>query len=213
MLTNSANRVRHRRFSGPKRRAQIIEAATGLFSKHGYDNLTMKMLADACSVTEPALYRYFASKENIFEAVIQSLESRLDPEMLRERLAQSKEPEEVLRTVSTYLVTTFSEHTELQRLLLYSTLGSHPQAQAAFDSVRKPYVEMLQEKLESLATEGKIRQVNPVITARCFIGMVMDCALGMHLWCDYQGDSFAPQQVIGNNVPIFAAGLLPEAQK
>ena len=213
MLTNSTPRVRTRRFSGPKRRAQIIEEATGLFSKHGYDNLTMKMLADACSVTEPALYRYFASKEDIFEAVIHSLEALLDPVSLRERLALAKEPDEVLRTVSTYLVNTFSEHTELQRLLLYSTLGSHPQAQSAFDSVRKPYVEMLQNKLASLAAEGKIRQVNTLITVRCFIGMVMDCALGMHLWCDYQGDSFAPSQVIGNNVPIFATGLLPEHGK
>jgi AcrR family transcriptional regulator len=213
MITNSVSRPRTRRFAGPKRRQQIIEEASRLFSKSGYDSVTMKMLADACSVTEPALYRYFASKEDIFEAVIHGLESRLDPKSLRERLEQTNEPEAVLRTIATYLVTTFSEHTELQRLLLYSTLGSHPQAQIAFDSVRKPYVDMLREKLESLATEGRIREVNPLITARCFIGMVMDCALGMHLWCDYQGDKFAPQQVIGNNVPIYAAGLLPGAGK
>ena len=213
MLTNSTPRARTRRFSGPKRRVQIIEQASRLFSKHGYDNVTMKMLADACSVTEPALYRYFDSKEHIFEAVIHGLESRLDPQSLRERLVEAKDPETVLRAIATYLVTAFSEHTELQRLLLYSTLGSHPQAQVAFDSVRSPYVDMLRDKLESLAAEGKIREVNPLITARCFIGMVMDCALGMHLWCDYQGDKFAPEQVIGNNVPIYAAGLLPGAGK
>ena len=59
------------------RKAQILTEATRLFSEFGYDKVTIKILADACGITEPALYRHYASKDAIYDTVLDSIEERL----------------------------------------------------------------------------------------------------------------------------------------
>jgi AcrR family transcriptional regulator len=51
-----------------ERRARIIRAARELVSKHGYEGLTMRDLADAARVSVPTLYNLFGSKDAILVA-------------------------------------------------------------------------------------------------------------------------------------------------
>ena len=47
-------------------------------------------------------------------------------------------------------------------------------------------------------------------TAMQYGGMVMDCALNVELWNNLESTSYSADNVINNNVPIFARGLLAE---
>lgn len=51
-----------------ERRARIIRAARALVTKHGYEGLTMRDLADAARVSVPTLYNLFGSKDAILVA-------------------------------------------------------------------------------------------------------------------------------------------------
>ena len=142
MLTKQPSPERvTRRMSSEERRKQIIEAATQLFSQHGYEKVTVRQIADACQVTEPALYRYFKSKDHIFEAVILALKSRLDLDALFDSLRDEEDIEAVLRGMALFIVRTYGRHQELQRLLFLSSLRKHPLARTAFRELRQPYVE------------------------------------------------------------------------
>lgn len=46
-------------------RAEIIDAAMGLFVAHGFDDVPMTQVADAAGVARRTLYRYFPTKEDI----------------------------------------------------------------------------------------------------------------------------------------------------
>ena len=59
------------------RKGQILKEATRLFAESGFDKVTIKDLADACNITEPALYRHYPSKDAIYDAVLDSIEERL----------------------------------------------------------------------------------------------------------------------------------------
>lgn len=48
---------------------KIIRAAFSRFIEKGYHGTTMVEIADSLGVTKPALYQYFASKEDLFAAV------------------------------------------------------------------------------------------------------------------------------------------------
>jgi hypothetical protein len=113
----------------------------------------------------------------------------------------------VLFGLARHILSVYSRNTELSRLLLLSALGNHPLAKRVFQDLRVPYVKFLTHKLHDLKRDGKVRQMHPEITARCFIGMVIDCSLSMHLWRELQGRTYDPETVINNNVPIYAAGL------
>ena len=62
-----------RRLKAPQRREQLIEVATKLFAKWGYEATTTAAIAEAAGVTEPILYRHFDSKQELFVAIVRSV--------------------------------------------------------------------------------------------------------------------------------------------
>ena len=55
--------VRRRRGEGHARREEILEAAQKLFLSEGYDQTTIRRIAELVGVTAPVLYRHFKDKE------------------------------------------------------------------------------------------------------------------------------------------------------
>ena len=189
------------------RRDQILKEAKGLFSRQGFDRVTIKQLADACGITEPALYRHFDSKEAIYDAVLESLASFPGNEELFARLAAESDLSVILPGIARHILEVFSAYKDSYRLLLFATLREHARAREIFRSLRLPYVEFLKEQLRRLQAEGRVREMNVEISARCFVGSVFDCALSGTMWKGFQGRSYSPEEIIANNVPVFVRGF------
>ena len=68
------------RLSGSERRQQIIAKASTLFAEHGFAGVTVKKLADACGINQAMLYHHFASKEDLYLAVVEEKIRQLDTE-------------------------------------------------------------------------------------------------------------------------------------
>ena len=60
------------------RQNQIIEAALQLTSSGGIQNLTIKNVSSRLGITEPAIYRHFASKSEIVKALIESFDGGVE---------------------------------------------------------------------------------------------------------------------------------------
>jgi AcrR family transcriptional regulator len=77
-----------KRLSSSDRRAQILEAAIKFFSEEGFEAST-HAFAKKLGVTQPLIYRYFPSKDDLIREVYNSMfESRWNPEweaLLRDR--------------------------------------------------------------------------------------------------------------------------------
>ncbi len=189
------------------RKRQILEEASRLFSLQGYDKVTIKQLAAACGITEPALYRHYPSKEAIYDAVLDSIGTRLDYEGLFKRLEKEDDLETLLFSLAHHIIDFFTAHADLYRHLLFSALGGHEKAKAVYDIIRGAYVRFLVKQLNKLYKQKKIIKKRNDITARCFIGMVFDCSLGKTLWKGFQGKEYKPSEVVANNVPIYVRGL------
>ncbi|MCK4572735.1 MAG: TetR/AcrR family transcriptional regulator [candidate division Zixibacteria bacterium] len=189
------------------RKTQILTEATRLFSESGYDKVTVKQLADACGITEPALYRHYSSKEAIYDAVLDSISKRLNYDELFEQLGKTNDVEVLLKSIANHILDYFSENQDVYRLLLYSALRGHTKSKQVYQAIRGTYVRFLYTQLDRLYEMGSIINKNNEMTARCFIGMVFDCALGVTLWKGFQGKQFDPPDVIANNVPIYVRGL------
>ena len=50
---------------GADRRTALLETCFDVFCQHGLENTGLKLLADACGVTNGALLYHFGSKDNI----------------------------------------------------------------------------------------------------------------------------------------------------
>ena len=189
------------------RRVQILAEAKRLFGRSGYDSVTIKQLARACGITEPALYRHFSSKEEIYTAVLDSVEALPHCRVLFERLEHESDLRVILDQLAGHMVKSLRRNRNIHRLLLYSALGDHPKARKVFRAVRGPYIEFLTRQFDRLAVVGKIKGGNNEVTARCFVGLVFDCALGATLWKGSYGKGRSPEKIIADTVPIFIDGL------
>lgn len=59
------------------RRDQILAIAADLFAKHGFHGVSMSDLGAACGISGPALYKHFASKEDILATMLVDISRRL----------------------------------------------------------------------------------------------------------------------------------------
>ena len=66
-----------------ERRRRLLELGADLFTRHGYDELSMAKIARAAGISKALLYHYFPSKEAYFLATLEEkaneLQARTDP--------------------------------------------------------------------------------------------------------------------------------------
>ena len=70
--TSNIETPRTRRQPRDQRRAQILRESIAFFSEHGFSGSTHD-LARQIGVTQPLLFRYFDSKEDLFEAIFEAV--------------------------------------------------------------------------------------------------------------------------------------------
>src|SRR5260221_7968471 len=88
-----------RRLKAPQRREQLIEVATKLFAKHGYEATTTSAIAEAAGVTEPILYRHFKSKQELFVAIVREMSDQT-MQHWHDLIADMDDPIERIRAVA-----------------------------------------------------------------------------------------------------------------
>lgn len=69
--------VSRKRMKPGERRAQILQTLAGMLEQPGSERITTASLAARLEVSEAALYRHFASKAQMFEGLIDFIESSL----------------------------------------------------------------------------------------------------------------------------------------
>ncbi|GAA4713864.1 TetR/AcrR family transcriptional regulator [Brevibacillus fulvus] len=79
-------------------REAIIDAARGLFQEKGYQNLSMRQIAQTLQYSHGALYYHFKNKAELFYAIVKQDFSLLD-DTLDQILSRQLEPSEKLRRV------------------------------------------------------------------------------------------------------------------
>ena len=61
----------------PAKREAILRAALELFAERTFDGTPVPLIAERADVGAGTIYRYFASKEDIFREVVRDLNSRI----------------------------------------------------------------------------------------------------------------------------------------
>lgn len=86
------------RLPAAKRREQLLDAALELFASLGYARATTSELAKAAGVTEPIIYRHFASKKDLFIALIERT-GQQTLEQWAQELKDAPDPADRLRRI------------------------------------------------------------------------------------------------------------------
>jgi AcrR family transcriptional regulator len=177
--------------AGEERRDQILRVAVSLFSNRGFRGTTTKEIAQAAGVSEAMVFRHFATKEELYAAILDHKacagSGSFEPEVMAAEAIKRKDDRGVFESLALGALNQHDDDPEFQRLLLYSALEKHKLAEMFFDNfVRKVY-EFLGTYIRERQREGALLEMDPAIVVRCFIGMVMHHSLNNNLWDPKRG--------------------------
>src|SRR5258708_25191287 len=71
------------RLTSDARKCQILEGVRKVFARKGLDGATTRELAKEAGVSEALLYKHYASKEALYQAMLTSCGSEFDTELDR----------------------------------------------------------------------------------------------------------------------------------
>ena len=173
------------RMTAEDRKLQILRVAVSLFSQKGFGGTTTKEIAQAAGVSEAMVFRHFATKQELYTAILDhkacSGDSMNPEEMVAEALKQKDD-----RAVFEQLALGALEHhecdPEFQRLLLHSALEGHELAEMFFEKFVRRVYELLGGYITERQRDGAMAKIDPAIAVRAFIGMIIHHSLNNNLW-------------------------------
>jgi AcrR family transcriptional regulator len=141
-------------------RDRIVAAATDLFSERSFDGATTREIAARASVTQPLLNYHFRSKEELWQAAVDSLFALLN-RTLDERTTGLRGVDEVtsakLRVRE--FITFSARNPQLHRIIMQESKADGPRMDYLVDRHVRPIYERTTELFEALARKGAVPPV------------------------------------------------------
>lgn len=195
-----------------KRRAQIRDAAKALFLQHGFQGTsTDAILAAAGIASKETLYRYYASKEDLFVDVLRSL--TVDRTDLRQFMRNAPAPTSVselwtlLQVVAREILENMLQPDYLAVIrLAMAELPRFPQLGVLFrQTVPEPAMNYLLTLLRNGQANGVVRQDKDLeAVGRMFLGSLLTYAIFDGLWLTTQ----APQMPEASSINAIVENIV-----
>lgn len=202
------------------RRQQIIDVAVQLFSQKGFRGTTTKEIALAAGVNEAIIFRHFATKRELYAAIMDRKACSVEVQAIQQTLAEamhSKNDQQVFFALAFHLLEFHERDDTAMRLLLYSALEGHELAEMIFRNHISRTHTQLAEYVKKRIADGAFRRVNPMLAVRSFMGMIINQVIHRKFFERYGNDTsnIGNRQVAEKFADLFLAGIknpAPEAQ-
>ncbi|MFN7181418.1 MAG: TetR/AcrR family transcriptional regulator [Planctomycetota bacterium] len=159
------------RLSSKERKKQIIESAMVLFAKNGFNGTHTKDIAKNAKVSEALIFKFFPTKLSLYSAIIeyrlQQVGSTFD---ISEK--SCKTIKDFLCKVALSHIRKIEEDDTFMRILLFSALEGHKLSKIFFDTKITHYTMRLVDYMKNKIKEGIFKNINPLLLARVFMGMI-----------------------------------------
>lgn len=173
------------RMSAEDRRLQILRVAVSLFSQKGFGGTTTREIAQAAGVSEAMVFRHFATKQELYSAILDHKAcsgDSMNPEQMVAEALKHKDDRAVFEQLALGALDHHECDPEFQRLLLHSALEGHELAEMFFEKFIRRVYELLADYIAERQRDGAIIRIDPLIVVRSFIGMIIHHSLNNNLW-------------------------------
>jgi AcrR family transcriptional regulator len=173
------------RMAGEERRRQILNVAVNLFSHKGFSGTTTREIAQAAGVSEAMVFRHFATKEELYSAILDHKacsDSAFDPRVLIAEAVKRKDDRAVFEGLAISALEHHESDREFHRLLLHAALERHELADMFWERTVRPLYEFLGGYIRQRQSDGAMIEVQPLVVVRAFVGMIIHHSLNNNLW-------------------------------
>ena len=194
--------ARQPRSTSQQRQAGLIAAAASLFAAKGFNGTTTKEIAKAAVDKSNSSWR---TKRALYGAIL--AEKVTVDELLGavEESARKRDDRRVFTLIASFRIRPGVDSTFL-RLLLFSALEGHELSDMFFGKHHRVFYDHLATYIETRIGERAFREVDPLLAARAFIGMVVHHRLLHEIFGVPMHRSH--DETVATYVDLFLAGLI-----
>jgi len=158
-------------------REAIVDAAARLFLERGFGSVSMDELAVAAGLARRTLYNQFASKEEIFRAMLLRVSRQLE-HAFPPGIETQGDIEDVLRLIARMILNLHKnpEYLGFLRMVIADS-RQFPWIAKEFAAVMDPQTERLTRYLAHLTDLGILNCQNPTLAAHQFMGILNEFSL------------------------------------
>jgi AcrR family transcriptional regulator len=192
---------------GETTRTAIEDATIELIMEQGYHATSMRQIAERADLALGGIYNHFASKEEIFEAIIVDKHpyKKILPLILE---AQGETAEDFLKSAVQIAITELSSHPYYIKLMLIELVEFNGKHGAGLMKELLPKVLPIFEKV--IKTRKSLRVTNPLLLMRSFIGSVISYILTDMILTNSMLKNLMPKNAKEVHVNIYLHGILKD---
>ena len=190
----------------------MLSHAIALFSKHGFSGTRTKDIAAACGVSEAILYRHFATKEDLYHAILDTHEATAGQDQWLAEMRQKAERRDDLgfiRCLLAQILKSFREDTAFHRLILYAALEGHSLPGIFHERMDSSMLGFLRDYVVLRQREGAFRKGDPDTLVMLLASPALQYATGKHIFGS-KSISRPEKEIVEEFAKILAAGLLTD---
>lgn len=184
---------------GARTRRAILESAEQVFSDLGYHEASIVKITEAAGVAQGTFYRYFDSKQLVFDELVIDLNRRVRAAMAEgTRQATTRTEAERLGFRAFFRFT--AEHPALYRVIRQAEFVSPHTMRLHYDRIAKGYA----AGLRSAMAAGEVTEADPEVVAWALMGVGE--LIGMR-WILWDEASEIPDDVLDEVVALIGRAL------
>ena len=197
------------RMPSEDRRRQLLQVAVESFARNGFSGTKTKDIAAAAGVSEAILFRHFASKEDLYHAILDEKEATMGDRWFVEmhELADRRDDRGLFQHVGRQLMRSFREDAAFHRLLLYASLEGHLLADLFHERFGLPMGDFLRRYVTLRQQEGAFRECDPGAAVMFSIGSIVHYAMARHV-LGAKNFPHAEEAIVDQFVDLMLGGLV-----
>ncbi len=183
---------------GLRTRQRLIEAAEDVFAEYGWEEASIVKITEEAGVSQGTFYRYFLSKQAVFDELVEDLNRRVRHAM-SEGAARGTNRVEAERYGFEAFFRFTAEHPGLYRVIRQAEFASPKALHMHYERIAEGYVAALEEAMES----GEIVTADTEVLAYALMGIGELIGMRWILW----GEDEVPGHVVDELMKFIARGL------
>jgi AcrR family transcriptional regulator len=179
--TPAAPPAARKRIPHEERRTQILETAIDLFASRGFKGTTTREIAHAAGVSEGIIFRHFATKEALYDAIIAHTAEKRTRLYEQDGGTEGMDLESLMRAFARSYLARNRQDSSFLRLMLYSALEDHKFQEKFFEIYRSPCMAAMRGALEDGIRRGIYRPVDPAFHLRAFFWVLLHYCISRYV--------------------------------
>jgi len=184
---------------GERTRRRLLEAAEQVFADLGYHDASIVKITEAAGVSQGTFYLYFSSKQEVFDVLVEDLNSRVRHAMSEASVKGTTRLEKERLGFQAFFQFT-ADHPALYRVIRQAEFASPRMLRLHYERLAEGYVTGLRQASD----QGEITIGDPIVTAWALMAVGEMIGLRWILWGDTRE---VPPEVFDETMAFVARAL------